>query len=145
LLGGVAALAIAQPALAPSPARQPPVLTAFALNEGDAVSAASGPLRLSHTVVGTAPSGFRVSTRADFVGAVWMPYVPRLEVRPSAFATVPGCDAPASSRRLRLFLQVRSSLGDEVRVVNGQRTLTPVVAESNVMVDSICLSGSLRP
>ena len=141
----MAALALAQPASAPSPTRQPPVLTSFALNEGGTAAVASMPLRISHTVVGTAPSAFRISTRADFVGATWLPYLRQPEVQPSTFPSAPGCDAHGSARRLRLFLQVRSSLGDEVRIVNGQRTLAPVMAESNVMVDSICLSGSPRP
>ncbi|MBL0169920.1 MAG: hypothetical protein IPP90_04175 [Gemmatimonadaceae bacterium] len=134
------AAAVSQSAtVQPGAVRQPPVLTVFALNDGAATSSPDATIVLSHTVVGTVPTSYRVSSRADFAGAAWLPYTRRPELVNVAGLSTLGCDVPGSVRRLRLFLQVRSTLGDEVRIVNGQRSLTPVVAESNVLADSICL------
>ena len=57
--------------------QQPPVLTAFSINAGvDSVSSANDAVVLTHTVVGTQPTEFRVSHRADFAGARWA-HMPR--------------------------------------------------------------------
>ena len=70
-------LMLAAPALGATAAmpqragRQPPVITAFALDDGAAVTAGQMPVVLTHTVVGATPSEYRVSARADFARAVW--------------------------------------------------------------------------
>lgn len=125
--------------------RQPPVLTAFHLNDGARTAATNDPLVATHRVSGPVPTDFRVSPRADFAGAPWQPYVPRPRLEGWAAHATTGCDAGPGSRRLRVFLQVRTALGDEVRIVNGQRVLMPTSAESNVLVDSICLVGTRPP
>lgn len=138
-LGAVATIsgvADAQPA-----SRQPPVLTAFALNDGAATAVRDAPVVLAHSVAGTRPTSYRASARADFAGAVWLPYVRRPELAHVEPFTTPGCDVQGSTRRLRVFLQVRATLGDEMRIVNGQRSLVPVVVESNVLADSICIGA----
>jgi hypothetical protein len=40
---------------------------------------------------------------------------------------------------VRVHLQVRAVLGQEVRVVDGQRSFVPVTVESNVLADSTCV------
>lgn len=118
---------------------QPPVLTAFAINAGTEIVDASEPyVSLAHTAVGARPSDYRVSHRADFVGAQWLPYqeTPTLQdwFKPSGDA----CDAGPASRRITLFFQVRATTGTEVRIIDGQRVLVPTRVESNVLRDSIC-------
>jgi hypothetical protein len=119
----------------------PPVLTVFAI-EGAATSVSPDrdALYLTHTVVGLRPSEYRVSARADFAGASWLPYLEPLRAKPWLHHAIPGCDSSSAERVLHLFLQVRVSLGNGVRVVDGQRVVTAVHAESNVMTDSICVS-----
>lgn len=122
---------------------RPPVLVSFSLN-GEAGSARAGDkLALVHTAVGPRPREYRVSTRADFVGAPWLAY----EIRPlwdaSGQPTHPGCEGggPEPAATLQVYFQVRVVLGEEIRIVNGQRTLVPLTLDSNVLTDSICLRG----
>jgi hypothetical protein len=121
-------------------ASQPPVITVFALDNGAAVAARDTPMILAHTVVGAAPTEYRVSSRGDFAGATWQPYLVAATLARWDALTTPGCDVEGTTARLRLFLQVRTTLGDDVRIVNGQRTLVPVTVESNVVTDSICVA-----
>ena len=124
---------------------KPPVLTAFAINAGgtDSVSASAAFITLVHSAVGTPPAEYRVSRRADFVGAGWMPYETALILRDWYDATGDACTTAAglSGRRVTLYFQVRAALGEEVRIVNGQRQLQPARAESNVLRASICAIG----
>jgi hypothetical protein len=69
-------------ALAQRPAEQPPVLTAFSINGGaDTVSTSDLSLTLTHSIVGTRPSEYRVSRRADFAGARWELYAGPISMR----------------------------------------------------------------
>jgi len=145
LLGAVAFLVVA--AYAPARAQagaapavpQPPVLTAFSINGGaDTVSAAAPSIMLVHTVVGTAPTEYRVSHRADFVGASWLTYVPTPTIRDWYDATGEACGPRRESHRVTLYLQVRASLGEEMRIIDGQRQLVPARVESNVLRATIC-------
>ena len=121
------------------PARQPPVLTAFGINGGaDWVPSQEPALTLDHTVVGVAPSEYRVSHRADFADARWLPYVPRPTFTQWFVADGKSCDGASPSREITLFLQVRAVIGEEMRVIAGQRQLLPVRVESNVLRDVIC-------
>lgn len=118
---------------------QPPVLTAFSINGGaDTISASALTVTLVHTVVGTAPTEFRVSRRADFAGAPWEPYAPAPAIRDWYDATGEPCGPGHGSHRVTLYLQVRASVGEEVRIVDGQRQLVPAQVESNVLRASIC-------
>ena len=137
------------PAQAPPPSprsAQPPVLTAFSINNGvDTVSMNASGVALVHTVVGTRPSDYRVSRRADFLGARWEPYadIPILQnwYDPSGET----CDATRPSHRVTLYFQVRATLGEEVRIVDGQRQLQPARVESNVLKASICARADRPP
>ena len=140
-----ATVATGQTTTVPRAAQRPPVLTTFALNDGAASTPANTPVVLAHTVVGARPSDYRVSPRADFAGAPWLAYASRPMLGNIDILSSAGCDIAGTTRRLRLYLQVRAVLGDEVRIVNGQRTLQPVVAESNVLADSICVSPPAAP
>lgn len=123
-------------------AMQPPVLTAFSINGGaDTVSAAAPSVALVHTVVGAKPSEYRISRRADFAGAPWLPYVSAPAVRDWYDAGGESCAAARGSHRVTLYLQVRSNLGEEVRIVDGQRQLMPARVESNVLRATICAVG----
>ena len=120
-------------------AEQPPVLTAFAINGGsDSVSIAETSVALAHSIVGTRPSEYRVSHRADFAGAQWEPYAASISMRDWYDAAGPSCDATRTSHRVTLFLQVRATLGEAVRVVDGQRQLVPARVESNVLRATVC-------
>jgi hypothetical protein len=124
---------------AQQPARQPPVLTTFAINGGaDGVSSLEPVVSLDHTVVGLTPSEYRVSHRADFADARWLPYVPRPTLSQWFDAESKSCDPATASHSITLFLQVRAVIGEEMRVVAGQRQLLPVRVESNVLRDVIC-------
>lgn len=120
-------------------APQPPVLIAFAINDSATVADPRQPVQLSHRSVGAHPTHYRVSERADFSGAPWLSY----EVQPHwQRAPISGSPCPGrpTGLLLRLFFQVRVVLGQEVRVVDGQRTLVPTVADSNVLTDDICIA-----
>ncbi len=118
---------------------QPPVLTAFSINGGtDTVSVTVPAVRLDHTVVGTRPSEYRVSHRADFARATWLPYVAAPTFRDWYDAGGEWCDASHTGRRVVLYLQVRASVGEEVRIVDGQRHLVPARVESNVLRAMVC-------
>jgi hypothetical protein len=126
---------------------KPPVLTAFSINANtDTVSAAAPAVALVHTAVGTPPAEYRVSHRADFAGASWTPYETTPAVRDWYEATGEACSAgpSLSGRRVTFYFQVRAALGEEVRIVNGQRQLQPARAESNVLRATICAVGSAR-
>ena len=126
-------------ALAQRAAEQPPVLTAFSINGGvDTVSTSDLLLTLTHTIVGTRPSEYRVSHRADFGGTRWEPYTPAISMRDWYDASGPPCDSTRPSHRVTLFFQVRATLGEEVRVVDGQRQLVPARVESNVLRAIVC-------
>jgi len=130
----VPALAVAQGGGA-----QPPVVTVLTLNAGaDTVSAAEPSLLLGQTIVGSRPSEYRVSRRADFAGAAWVPYVDRIVVRDWYDPTGPSCDSVRPSHRVTLYFQVRSTLGTAIRVIDGQRQAVPARIESNVLKASIC-------
>jgi len=121
------------------PLSQPPVLTAFSINGGtDTVSVTVPAVRLDHTVVGTRPSEYRVSHRADFARATWLPYVAAPTFRDWYDAGGDWCDASHTGRRVVLYLQVRASVGEEVRIVDGQRHLVPARVESNVLRAMVC-------
>ncbi len=138
----LAAAAIpAAPAVPQRVGRQPPVITAFALDDGAAIALGQELVVLTHTVVGATPSAYRVSARADFVRAVWHSYLARPTLAGWESLTIRGCEIEGTKEKLVLFFQVRASLGDEVRIVNGQRTLVPVMVESNVLSDSICVGA----
>lgn len=125
---------------------QPPVLTAFSINAtGDTVSSAAASVVLVHTTVGARPSEYRVSHRADFLGARWEPYADAPVVRDWYDATGQPCDATRPSHRVTLYLQVRATLGEEVRIVDGQRQLQPARVESNVLKASICARSDRPP
>jgi hypothetical protein len=145
-LCGVAAAARAQRPT--DAADKPPVLTAFAINAGgtDSVSASAAFITLVHSAVGTPPAEYRVSHRADFSGATWMPYQATPIVRDWYDATGNVCTSSTglSGHRITLYFQVRAALGEEVRIVNGQRQLQPARAESNVLRASICAVGAPR-
>lgn len=128
---------------------KPPVLTAFTINAGntDSVSASAPFITLVHSAVGTPPAEYRVSRRADFAGAGWMPYETTLILRDWYDAAGDACTPAAGlgGHRVTLYLQVRAALGEEVRIVNGQRQLQPARAESNVLRASICAVGARHP
>jgi hypothetical protein len=42
------------------------------------------------------------------------------------------------SHRITLYLQVRANVGEEVRILDGQRQLVPASVESNVLRATIC-------
>ena len=118
---------------------QPPVLTAFSINGGaDTVSAAAPTVTLVHTVVGTAPTEYRVSRRADFAGATWVSYAPTPAIRDWYDATGEACGPQRESHRVTLYLQVRATVGEEMRIIDGQRQLVPARVESNVLRATIC-------
>lgn len=125
-------------------AQQPPVLTAFAIDSGaERTAATDEAVVLSHRVVGARPSEYRVSVRADFTGAQWLPYADAPTLRGWYRADGETCDPTRRSHRVTLFFQVRSTVGEEVRIVAGQRTLVPSRVESNVLRDSICAVEAL--
>jgi len=119
---------------------QPPVLTAFTLNNGADTAKGGTALLVAHTIAGAAPTEYRISSRGDFEGAPWMTYDPRLTTDSRQWRAAGRCASPGFSRLL-LFLQVRRRAGEEVRIVAGKRTLVPVWLESNVLADSICIDG----
>lgn len=126
--------------------QQPPVLTAFSINAGaDSVSSSDPSVTLTHTVVGERPSEYRVSHRADFAGAQWMPYITPLSIRNWYDRSAVACTmSPAShgSRRVTLFLQVRAKVGEALRIADGQRQLVPSNVESNVLRATICATST---
>jgi hypothetical protein len=125
---------------------QPPVLTAFSINAGlDTISMADPSITLNHTIVGTRPSEYRVSRRADFAGARWEPYQTTITLRDWYDASGPVCDSTRASHRVTLFLQVRAPLGEEVRVVDGQRQLVAARVESNVLRATVCARAAIKP
>jgi hypothetical protein len=144
LIGAMALLVVAgwtpsRVVSAQTSAPQPPVLTSFSINSGaDTVSAIAPTVMLVHTVVGTPPSEYRVSRRADFVGAPWVSYVPTPAIRDWYDAAGEACGPRHDSHRVTLYLQVRANLGEEMRIVDGQRQLVPARVESNVLRASIC-------
>ena len=126
-------------ALAQRSAEQPPVLTAFSINGGmDTVSTSDLTIALTHTIVGTRPSEYRVSHRADFAGARWELYPGAISMRDWYDPSGPACDSTHTSHWVTFFLQVRATLGEEVRVVDGQRQLVPARVESNVLRRTVC-------
>ncbi len=139
LVGALTGLVFPRPVLAQQSGRQPPVLTVFAINDGfDEVSSNAPTLLLSHTVVGVHPSEYRVSRRADFAQAQWLPYEGRPTLRDWFDAAGDSCDRLGRTHTVTLFFQVRAVIGEDVRIVNGQRQLLPVRVESNVLRDTIC-------
>jgi len=118
---------------------QAPVLTAFSISGGtDTVSDSEPSIALVHTIVGTRPTEYRVSHRADFAGSRWEAYSGTLALRDWYDRSGPACNAIPSSHRVTLYLQVRATLGEEVRVVDGQRQLVPARVESNVLRATVC-------
>src|SRR6185295_6499070 len=89
-------------------------------------------------VVGARPTEYRVSPRADFAGAPWIPYADVPTLRGWYRTDGESCDPAHRSHPVTLFFQVRPTLGEEVRIVAGQRTLVPSRVESNVLRDTIC-------
>jgi hypothetical protein len=138
LVGGPIAIAVPD-ALAQTAIAQPPVLTAFSINGGATfVAAADTTISLTHTVVGAPPKEYRASRRADFAGAPWLHYVARPTIRDWYDAAGEPCDPKRPSHRVVYYLQVRTSLGEELKVADGQRRLVPARVESNVLRASIC-------
>lgn len=138
-LSGFTLMAMVGPLGAQSTA-QPPVLLAFSLGDSVHRAHAGQSLPLHHRVVGTAPSHYRVSTRADFAGAPWLPYTPPLRWDARPVGALP-CPARTNGSLVRVHLQVRAVLGQDVRVIDGQRSLVPVTVESNVLADSTCVAS----
>src|SRR4051794_7585047 len=140
----IAGLLFSVPALASGQGvrQQPPVLTAFSIDAGaDSVSSSDPSVTLTHAVVGERPSEYRVSHRADFAGAQWMPYATPLSIRNWYDRSAAACamsQAPRLSRRVTLYLQVRAKVGEELRIADGQRQLVPSNVESNVLRATIC-------
>jgi len=133
-------------ALAQRSAEQPPVLTAFSINGGmDTVSTSDLTIALTHTIVGTRPSEYRVSHRADFAGARWELYPGAISMRDWYDASGAACDSTHTSHWVTFFLQVRATLGEEVRVVDGQRQLVPARVESNVLRRTVCARSVNKP
>jgi hypothetical protein len=125
---------------------QPPVLTAFSINAGgDTVSVSATAVALVHTSVGTRPSEYRVSHRADFLGARWEPYVETPVLRDWYDGSGEACDSARPSHRVTLYFQVRATVGEEMRIVDGQRQLQPARIESNVLKASICARSERPP
>jgi hypothetical protein len=118
---------------------QPPVLTSFTIDGGSAVvSATDTIISLTHTVVGARPAEYRVSRRADFTGARWQPYTTTPSVRDWYDANGESCDAARPSHRVVYYLQVRATLGEEVKIADGQRRIVPARVESNVLRATVC-------
>jgi len=143
----LAALLMGRSVVAPAQraAEQPPVLTSFAINGGsDSVAISETAVALTHSIVGTRPSEYRVSHRADFAGARWEPYAASISMRDWYDGAGPACDASRPSHRVTLFLQVRATLGEEVRVVDGQRQLVPARVESNVLRATVCARAAAK-
>jgi len=139
---------VSSPTAAPGQAvkQQPPVITAFSINSGaDSVSAADAAVVLTHTVVGARPTEFRVSHRADFAGAKWTTYAAPLAIRDWYDASGATCATSHPSHRITLYLQVRANVGDEVRIVDGQRQLVPASVESNVLRATVCAHAAGQP
>ena len=144
----LAALVVQPPAVVfgQTARQQPPVLTAFSINAGaDSVSALDEVVSLTHTVVGTRPAEYRVSHRADFAGAKWVAYSPSPTIRDWYDASGASCTATGRSHRVTLYLQVRANVGEELRVVDGQRHLVPASVESNVLRATICARAVNEP
>jgi hypothetical protein len=119
--------------------QQPPVLTAFSINAGaDSVASSDPAIGLTHTVVGARPTEYRISHRADFAGAHWLPYSAPLTIRDWYDAFGPSCAASRPSHRVTFYVQVRANVGEEMRIVDGQRQLVPASVESNVLRATIC-------
>lgn len=121
---------------------RPPVLLTFALQDSaGSISGAEPRLRISHSTSGMKASEFRVSSRADFVGAAWQPY--KLDIRlvdwRAYVLTGPRCSNGGTGVRLVMFMQVRADLGGAVQIVNGHRTVVAQKIESNVLSDDICV------
>lgn len=131
----------AQETTAPHPRKQPPVLTLLQLNANAAtVQRGGAPILLEHGIAGTLPTEYRVSARADMAGARWERYAIPLRLRDwHALVSHAPCDGARPGERLLLFLQVRAEMGGEVRIVNGQRGLTPKKIDSNIVSDAICV------
>lgn len=135
-------------AFGPTPSQDPrqlPVVVQFAAGEPFGVAPEGSEVPLLHRVAGARPTHFRVSRRTDFGGASWRPY----HERPTWQATRAGVEAPCRDRAegslVRLHFQVRTVLGEQVRVVDGRRVLTPLTLESNVLSAAVCViprSGS---
>lgn len=117
---------------------QPPVLVLFAINDSAARVNRTDAVVLSHRVVGARPTHYRVSTRADFSDAAWTDYLPAATWNGARSGGAPCGDGNAGTL-LRLFFQVRTIAGQEVRIVSGHRTMVPVHIESNVLGDAICV------
>lgn len=121
---------------------RPPVITAFHINGGaDRVRAETPSLTLNHDRIGLAPSEYRVSHRADFGGASWMPYDSLPALSRWFRADAPRCNGEPGTWSIILYLQVRAVAGSEFKVVGGQRTAVPRMVESNVARDSICAAA----
>lgn len=125
---------------------QPPVIVRFSINDtANIVHKSTGALQLVHSLAGTRPVEYRVSVRADFQNALWLPYTPNTQLTgwqaflQSVAKTGNGCGGRSDAVRLQLFLQVRSDLGGTVTIVNGQRVVVPQKVESNVVSDTICV------
>lgn len=143
LLVALAGLGAAAPPIASQDRpRHPPVILAFAISDSLATVAAGAPVPLVHRVVGTRPTHYRVSQRTDFAGAAWLPY--REQPVWQAARSGPGASCPGRPGGVvvRLYFQVRTVLGHEVRIVDGHRVLTPMTAESNVQTDTVCVLDS---
>lgn len=133
------------PGNTPLVAQQPPVITALTIRgTADTIWASDQTVTLVHTVVGARPTEYRVSRRADFVGAAWQAYTPAPIVRDWYDAAGDACDGSKVTHRATLYFQVRSAVGEEVRIVDGQRQLLPARVESNVLRATAC-AHTARP
>jgi hypothetical protein len=121
------------------PQAQPPVIVSFAINDNARAVRRGQPLLLSHRTVGARPTHYRVSPRADFAGAPWLSYDQQPKWQGALEPGTP-CVGRTAGVALKLFLQVRIELGQEVKIRDGQRALVPAAIDSNVQVDSICVA-----
>ena len=121
------------------PMEQPPVLTAFTIDGGAAVvSATDTAIALTHSVVGAHPG--RVSREPP--GRLQRREMASIHATPSVRdwydPNGESCDATRPSHRVAYYFQVRTTLGEEVKVADGQRRIVPARVESNVLRATVC-------
>lgn len=125
-------------------ARQPPVLIRFEIGDGSGPVRAGVDLPLVHRVAGGRPSHYRVSRRADFEGAQWASYREQPTWRFVPTGAEPACGAAGGGSAIRLYFQVRTVLGEEVKIQDGRRVLIPLTAVSNVLSAAACVFAPTR-
>ncbi|MCC7132750.1 MAG: hypothetical protein IT352_08895 [Gemmatimonadales bacterium] len=120
----------------PGPPRQPPVILSFS---ADSAATTGGEVPLAVRLAGGRPTHYRLALRADFRDAAWLPYRERLSWRAIRTGAEPPCPGRTGGSAVRLYLQVKAALGDQIEVVDGKRVLRPTAAESNVQSAPVCV------